>query len=72
MNDLNKDFLENHKHIDDIKLDSSLVCFHNLNTLYLVFKEKEIKENIYTKKIHYKPSIKHTKHKRKELKKKEV
>tara|TARA_X000000368_G_scaffold419090_2_gene422341 strand:+ start:2183 stop:2764 length:582 start_codon:yes stop_codon:yes gene_type:complete len=65
VNDLNKDFLENHKHIDDIKLDSSLFCFHNLNTLYLVFKEKEIKENIYTKKIHYKPSIKRTKHKRK-------
>ena len=63
--DLNKDFLENHKYIDDIKLDSSLFCFHNLNTLYLVFKEKEIKKDIYTKKIHYNPSIKRTKNNRK-------
>ena len=65
-------YLKNQVVIDDIELSPTMLGFHNLNTLYIFYIEKEIVKKCQTKKIHYTPAPKNqkfTKHNRKELKK---
>ena len=65
-------YLKTQTVIDDIELSPTMLGFHNLNTLYIFYMEKDIEKKCQTKKIQYTPAPKNakfTKHNRKELKK---
>ena len=72
INNIDKEnYLQEIKGINDIKLAPTLKCFINLNTLYIFLTEKNKEQVVVntTKRIIYKPTVKKTKHNRKELKK---
>ena len=54
-------YLKNQAAIDDIELSPTMLGFHNLNTLYIFYIEKDNVKKCQTKKIHYTPAHKNTK-----------